>query len=54
MEYNTSLKKALIQEGNYIFIKDTAIKEGLKTIRKAALKKWEEGVTTLEEVFRVT
>lgn len=54
MEYGTSLKKALIQEGNYIFIRETAIKEGLKTLRKAGLKKWEEGTTTLEEVFRVT
>lgn len=35
-------------------IKKTAIKEGMRTLREAALEKLISGVTTLEEVIRVT
>jgi general secretion pathway protein E len=39
---------------DFIKIKETALKRGMKSLRQAALRKLAEGVTTFEEVIRVT
>jgi len=47
--------KALIQEGvDAPRIKRDAVKNGMRTLRQSALRKLAEGVTTFEEVVRVT
>jgi type II secretory ATPase GspE/PulE/Tfp pilus assembly ATPase PilB-like protein len=35
-------------------IRDTAVSQGMKTLRQNALQKVVDGVTTIEEVLRVT
>ena len=45
----------LIERGeDFLKIKDMAIKRGMRTLRQSALRKLAEGVTTFEEVVRVT
>ena len=47
--------KALIVEGRDApEIKREAVKNGMRTLRQSALRKLAEGVTTFEEVVRVT
>jgi type IV pilus assembly protein PilB len=40
--------------GSALDVKREAIRLGMKTLRQSGLSKIEEGVTTLEEVLRVT
>jgi len=45
----------LIDRGeDFLRIKETAIKRGMRTLRQSALRKLAEGTTTFEEVIRVT
>jgi general secretion pathway protein E len=45
----------LIERGeDFLKIKDVAIKRGMRTLRQSALRKLAEGVTSFEEVVRVT
>jgi general secretion pathway protein E len=45
----------LIDRGeDFLKIKDMAVKRGMRTLRQAALRKLAEGITTFEEVIRVT
>jgi len=45
----------LIDRGeDFLKIKETAIKRGMRTLRQSALRKLAEGTTTFEEVVRVT
>lgn len=45
----------MIMEGrNSIDLADQAVREGISDIRRSALKKVKDGVTSLEEVNRVT
>ncbi len=45
----------LIDRGeDFLKIKDTAMKRGMRTLRQSALRKLAEGMTTFEEVVRVT
>jgi general secretion pathway protein E len=45
----------LIDRGeDFLKIKDMAIKRGMRTLRQSALRKLAEGLTTFEEVVRVT
>jgi type IV pilus assembly protein PilB len=47
--------RSLILNDSFVSeIKDVAAKQGMKTLREAGLLKVLEGVTTLEEVLRVT
>jgi type IV pilus assembly protein PilB len=54
MPVKEELKKVILQGGSAMEIKTDAIRLGMKTLRQAGLSKVEEGVTTLEEVVRVT
>ncbi|HWL54216.1 MAG TPA: ATPase, T2SS/T4P/T4SS family [Chthoniobacteraceae bacterium] len=49
-----SVRKLIIKRATASVIKNQAIQEGMKTLRMVGLDKAREGVTTLEEVFRVT
>ena len=54
MKYTDDLKLTLIKEKNYISLRDRAIKGGMRTLREDGLVKWAMGITTIEEIFRVT
>ncbi|MAZ39363.1 MAG: type IV-A pilus assembly ATPase PilB [Legionellales bacterium] len=49
-----SIGEIIMRGGNSIDVQHQAIKEGLQTLRRSALKKVMEGITSLEEVNRVT
>ena len=48
------IKELVLRGGSALDIKREAIRLGMKTLRQSGLSKLEEGVTTLEEVLRVT
>jgi len=50
----SAIKKLITSNANDIEIRETAHKEGLVTLRQAAVAKMLEGVTTVDEVFSVT
>jgi type IV pilus assembly protein PilB len=54
MPMKEDLKELVLRGGSAIDIKREAVRLGMKTLRQAGLSKLEEGVTTLEEVLRVT
>jgi type IV pilus assembly protein PilB len=54
MPIKEDLKKVILQGGSAMEIKAEAMRLGMKTLRQAGLQKVEEGITTLEEVIRVT
>ncbi len=54
MPIKEEIKDMVLRGGSAIDIKREAIRLGMKTLRQAGLSKLEEGVTTLEEVLRVT
>jgi type IV pilus assembly protein PilB len=54
MPIKEELKEMVLRGGSAIDVKREAVRLGMKTLRQAGLSKVEEGVTTLEEVLRVT
>ena len=54
MPVKEDLKDLILRGGSAIEVKREAIRLGMKTLRQTGLSKVEEGVTTLEEVLRVT
>jgi len=54
MPVKEDLKDLVLRGGSAIDVKREAIRLGMKTLRQSGLSKIEEGVTTLEEVLRVT
>jgi len=48
------IKELVLRGGSALDIKREAVRLGMKTLRQSGLSKLEEGVTTLEEVLRVT
>src|SRR5437868_6678206 len=49
-----ALKDMILEEASTAELREQAQKEGMKTLRQAGLQKVVEGVTTVEEVVRVT
>ena len=49
-----NIKEAILQGGSVIEIRELGRKNGMKTLREAGLQKMREGMTSLEEVMRVT
>ena len=49
-----AIKEAILRGASSIEIKQVAVKNGFKTLRQAAISKLCEGLTTPEEVVRVT
>lgn len=54
MEVTDSIRDLVLQRESSHMIKQHAIKEGMVTLREAALKKVLAGTTTIEEMMRVT
>ena len=48
------IKELIVKDASDIEIRDAAVKNGLVTLRQAAVNKLLEGVTTIEEVMSVT
>jgi type II secretory ATPase GspE/PulE/Tfp pilus assembly ATPase PilB-like protein len=49
-----AIRRLIIKRASSAVIKNQAIAEGMKTLRMVGVDKAREGVTTLEEVCRVT
>ncbi len=54
MDFTSSLKEMVLANCTAIELKRAAIKEGMRTLRVAALQKVADGVTTLEEAIALT
>ena len=54
MPIKEEIKDLVLRGGSALDLQREAIRLGMKTLRQAGLTKLEEGVTTLEEVLRVT
>ncbi|GAB4229110.1 MAG: type IV-A pilus assembly ATPase PilB [Deltaproteobacteria bacterium] len=54
MPIKEEIKDLVLRGGSALDLKREAIRLGMKTLRQTGLSKLEEGVTTLEEVLRVT
>ena len=51
---NRAIKDLIVSGADAPELKRRAVKEGMRTLRQSALRKLAEGITTLEEVLRVT
>ncbi len=49
-----AIRRLIIKRASAAVIKNQAVNEGMKTLRMVGLEKAQEGITTLEEVWRVT
>jgi type IV pilus assembly protein PilB len=54
MPINEEIRDLVLADENTIAIKRAAMRHGVKTLRQSGLTKVAEGVTTIEEVLRVT
>ena len=54
MRFNDPLKEMVLQGASTAELKVAAIKQGMSTLRMSGIKKILEGITTMEEVLRVT
>jgi type IV pilus assembly protein PilB len=54
MEINEDLKKTILKGADSTVIKEVALKNGMRSLRQAALLKLCAGLTTLDEVISVT
>ncbi len=54
MVANDEIKDVILQGGTTFEIKESAIRNGMMTLRKSGLHKIKDGVTTIEEILRVT
>jgi type II secretory ATPase GspE/PulE/Tfp pilus assembly ATPase PilB-like protein len=49
-----SIRRLIVKRASSAVIKNQAVSEGMKTLRMVGVEKANEGITTLEEVWRVT
>ena len=49
-----AIRRLIIKRASAAVIKNQAMSEGMKTLRMVGLEKAQEGITTLEEIWRVT
>jgi len=49
-----TIRRLIIKRASAAVLKNQAVTEGMKTLRMAGIDKALEGVTTLEEIWRVT
>jgi type IV pilus assembly protein PilB len=54
MQVSEAMGRIIMEGGNAIQLKDQALKEGLCDLRHSGLRKVKEGLTSLEEINRVT
>ena len=51
---DNAIRDLIDHSEDFLKIKDMAIKRGMRTLRQSALRKLAEGITSFEEVVRVT
>ena len=49
-----SISRIILEGGDAVQIADQALKEGVWDLRRSALQKVKDGITSLEEINRVT
>ena len=54
MPVSQKIRKLIHHNSGAHDIKETALKEGMQTLRESAIQKMKDGITTMEEVVRVT
>ena len=54
MPVGESLKELILQGASALEIKREAIRQGMKTLRMSGITKFQDGITTIEEVLRAT
>ena len=54
LSIDTAIRDLIDRSEDFLKIKEMAIKRGMRTLRQSALRKLAEGVTSFEEVVRVT
>ena len=54
MIFNEELKEFVLNGASTLELKREAVRQGMKTLRMSAITKFEEGMTSIEEVIRVT
>ena len=54
MPLGDELREAILSGSTALDLKRTAVQAGMKSLRQSGLSKVAEGVTTIEEVMRVT
>ena len=54
MPISSAMRVLVLENASTQEIEDQAIKEGMLTLRMSALRKFEDGITTIDEVLRVT
>ena len=53
MPITNAIKEQILRNAGAQVLKEIAIREGMKTLRMAGLEKAKEGLTALDEVFRM-
>ncbi len=54
LQFNDELKTLIFQKADPLLLKASAMKNGMKTLRRSALNKVKAGITTIEEVLAIT
>ena len=54
LEFNDEIRTMVMSKSSSTEIKAAAVKNGMNTLRREAFKKFAEGLTSLEEVIRIT
>jgi type IV pilus assembly protein PilB len=54
MKVNADISRIIMEDGNALEIADASAKAGFKNLRRSGLLKVMQGITTLQEVNRVT
>ena len=54
MKINDDISRIIMEDGNAINIKDAAIKNGFRDLRRSGILKVLQGVTSIQEMYRVT
>ena len=54
MSVTDRIQKAILKDADETEIRNIALEEGMRTLRRAGLEKIKEGVTSIEEVTSIT
>ena len=54
LSVDDKMREIIIEKASTDDIKSYAISQGMKTLREDAMEKYKQGVTTMEEVLRIT
>ena len=54
MKVSNDISRIIMEDGNAIAIKDAALKNGFRDLRRSGIMKVLQGVTSIQEMYRVT